>query len=249
MIPQVTRDDIRDGLRALGLKSADAVGVHSSLSSFGHVEGGADAVIDALLDVIGSDGTLVFPTYSNNRELIEVTQEEKALGVGLKIRMQPYKPATDGCWTGRIPETFLRRSGIVRGNHPAHSLAAIGRHQHLFAGRRWDALLDLDGFILLIGVGLVCCSAMHLAERKLVTLPERILARMKPPPELAERNRGVTLFFGPYPNFSRMEIPCRQAGIMREGTIGAAAVKLLRLRDLIDAYARALQDDPDRFYS
>ena len=58
----------------LGLKKGDIAGVHSSLSSFGYVEGGADAVIDALLKVVGEEGTVVMPTYSDNREEVERTQ-------------------------------------------------------------------------------------------------------------------------------------------------------------------------------
>ena len=44
----VSKDDIKAGLLWLGLKKGDTVGVHSSLNSFGYVEGGADAVIDVL---------------------------------------------------------------------------------------------------------------------------------------------------------------------------------------------------------
>lgn len=46
--PWVRKEDIKAGLMRLGLKKGDTVGVHSSLSSFGHVDGGADTVIDAL---------------------------------------------------------------------------------------------------------------------------------------------------------------------------------------------------------
>jgi aminoglycoside N3'-acetyltransferase len=46
-VRSVDKEDIKVGLRMLGLKKGDSVGVHSSLSSFGRVEGVADAVIDA----------------------------------------------------------------------------------------------------------------------------------------------------------------------------------------------------------
>jgi len=42
----VSKDDIEAGLRKLGLKEGDMVGVHSSLSSFGYVEGGPDTVVE-----------------------------------------------------------------------------------------------------------------------------------------------------------------------------------------------------------
>ena len=52
----VTRREILRGLRALGLGEGAAVLVHSSLSSFGHVEGGAGTVIDALIDAVHDPG-------------------------------------------------------------------------------------------------------------------------------------------------------------------------------------------------
>jgi len=54
----VTRADILAGLQSLGLPPGAKVLVHSSLRSRGHIEGGADAVIDALLDSVGTPGTV-----------------------------------------------------------------------------------------------------------------------------------------------------------------------------------------------
>ena len=71
----VTKEDIKKGLKRLGLKRGDIVGVHSSLSSFGYVEGGADAVIDALLETVGEEGTIMMPTYSANREDVERSEK------------------------------------------------------------------------------------------------------------------------------------------------------------------------------
>ncbi len=49
----IAKDDIKKGLTSVGLNHGNVVLVHSSLSSFGYVEGGADAVIDALLEIVG----------------------------------------------------------------------------------------------------------------------------------------------------------------------------------------------------
>src|SRR3954451_17966130 len=50
----VTRDEIAAGLRALGLSEGSTALVHTSLRAFGQVEGGAEAVCRALLDVCGT---------------------------------------------------------------------------------------------------------------------------------------------------------------------------------------------------
>ncbi len=50
---KLTREDIERGLHRVGLSEGDVVEVHSSLSSFGYVDGGADTIIDALMSVVG----------------------------------------------------------------------------------------------------------------------------------------------------------------------------------------------------
>ena len=59
----MTKSDIVRDLRALGLRTGDAVLLHSSLSSIGRVEGGAGTVVDAFLEVLGDTGTLAVPAF------------------------------------------------------------------------------------------------------------------------------------------------------------------------------------------
>ena len=60
----VTMKTIADGLRQIGIQKGDVLLVHSSLKSLGRVAGGADTVINALIDTIGPEGTLVMPAAS-----------------------------------------------------------------------------------------------------------------------------------------------------------------------------------------
>ncbi|MFC1715499.1 AAC(3) family N-acetyltransferase [Candidatus Poribacteria bacterium] len=244
----VTKEDIVAGLQKLGLKKGDNIGVHSSLGAFGYVEGGADAVVDALLETVGSEGNVVVPAYSSNIESLERTPEDIESGVTWKYRVLPYDPETDSCWTGAIPDAFWRRKEAVRSAHVSHSLAAIGPEaEELCQG--WDRLLESDGHILILGVHLGCCSSMHLAEKG-IQLPQHIVDRMTPPPELAKKYKeaNIGFGFGPYPDFALMEEPAKEHGIMKMTEIGEATVKLLRLRELIDLYADYLRRDPDMFY-
>jgi aminoglycoside 3-N-acetyltransferase len=61
-----TRENLVSDLGAIGLVAGDTVLVHSSLSAIGYVVGGAQAVVLALLDVLGTEGTLVAPTHSGD---------------------------------------------------------------------------------------------------------------------------------------------------------------------------------------
>jgi len=263
----VTKEDIKQGLRRLGLGEGHIVGVHSSLSSFGWVKGGADAVIDALLETVGRTGSVVMPTYSTNREKVPLTPDEEASGITWKYRLLPFTPDKDSCWTGRIPDTFWRREEAIRSTHPTHSLAAIGRQANELV-QGWHKVMEANGYILLLGVTLACCTAMHLAEER-VQLPEFILKKLTPPEELRQKYPSpVTTLswlvgswkeesswkqewhigFGPYPDFLLMEGPCQQRGIMKLDKIGEAIIRLIDLRELIDLYAEYLDKYPEVFY-
>jgi len=74
-------------------------------------EGGADAVIDALLDAVGSGGTVSVPTHTFR---------------DVNARQPVFDYRTTPCCVGRVPETFRRRPDALRSLHPTHSCAAIG---------------------------------------------------------------------------------------------------------------------------
>lgn len=256
--PMVSKEDIKKGLRKLGLKKGDIIGIHSSLGSFGYVEGGADAVIDALLEIIGKEGTIVMPTHSANLLEIERSPEEKAMGVAWLYKILPYDPKTTPCTTGIIPETFRKRKGTLRSENPVHSLAAKGSKAKEIVEadssrkdvlENWQKLLELGGYILLIGVGLSNCTAMHLAERR-VQFPKHILEKITPPRRFVEKypEKEWEWDFGPYPDFARMEEPCLKHGIMKTTKVGGATFKLVRLRGLVDLYTEYLGRNPDLFY-
>jgi len=252
----VSKDEIKAGLRKLGLESGDTVGVHSSLSSFGYVDEGANTVIDALLEVVGENGTIVMPTYSANLAKVERSPKEIEMGVLWIYRILPYDPKETPCTTGAIAETFRKRKGVLRSRHHVFSLSAFGPHAQeiIDAGHKdsragWKKLLELEGYILLLGVGLGNCSAMHLAEER-VTLPKHISDKVTAPKWFVERYppNEWEWDFGPYPDFTKLEKPCIQRGIMKTIKVGKAALKLAKLRELIDLYAEYLETNPDLFY-
>lgn len=115
----VTRDDIVAALRRAGLREGDLVLLHSALSPLGHVEGGPDAVIDAVRTVIGKDGTLLVPTFSRS----EVNVDGSAFR---SKKFRPYHPVKSRPWVGRVPTRFLQYESVLRSAHPTHSVAGFG---------------------------------------------------------------------------------------------------------------------------
>ena len=98
----LTKREIAQHLKALGVQPAMTLMVHSSLSALGQVEGGADAVIDALLEVIGPQGTLLMPTHParDGRTFDRPAPAER-------LRREPWRcrPVGDGL-------LVFRRSGV-----------------------------------------------------------------------------------------------------------------------------------------
>jgi len=245
----VNKEDIKADLRKLGLKKGDSVGAHSSLRSFGRVKGGADAVIDALLEIVGEKGNIVMSTHSANLVEVQRTPEEIAMGVSWLFKIAPYDPEKTPVRTGIIPETFRKRKDVIRSSHPSNSVAAWGpKARDLSEG--WHKLLELDGYLLLIGVGLDRCTAMHLAEKR-ARFPEHILKKITPPKWLVEKypEDQWEWDFGPYPDFAKLTKPCLEHGIMKTVKVGESTLRLVKLKELIDLYVEYLEKDPDLFYS
>ena len=161
-------------LRALGLQAGDTVLVHSSLSSLGYVEGGADTVIDALLAAIAPGGTLAMPTFAGGRMLDYVQS-----GVVFDVRTTPSH-------TGKITEVFRQREGVLRSLHPTHSVAALGPnakrltegHERcpvaLGPGSPFVRLIELGGKILCLGVEISYITSYHAFEDLTPDFPEPV---------------------------------------------------------------------------
>ncbi|HUS17377.1 MAG TPA: AAC(3) family N-acetyltransferase [Chloroflexia bacterium] len=156
------------GFRALGVQAGDHVVAHTALSSFGQVTGGPNAVIAALLDVLGPAGTLMVPTATWRSCYV------RAPGWPVPAGVVPYDPATTPCDAdmGIVPETLRGRTGALRSPHPLISVAAVGALAPALTGehpiddplRPYRVLAAHGGRILLLGVDHTRNTTVHAAE-------------------------------------------------------------------------------------
>lgn len=148
-------------LISLGLRRDMIVMVHSSLGRVGRTEGGPIAVIEALLEVLGPDGTLVMPAESP--QLSDLAS------------LEVFDPKTTATTMGAIPEAFRSYPGTHRSSHPLVSVCANGRRARAITaehalelcegrGTPFEKLYELDGWTLLLGVGFNRCTSLHYAE-------------------------------------------------------------------------------------
>ncbi len=109
----VSQQDLEDGFRSIGLKKGMYVEVHSSLSSFGHVEGGAPAVIAALKNVVTPGGAIIMTAFPFSRRL---EPDEQDLKMNISVKMRILDPASEERTDmGLIADTFKRDPEVVLG--------------------------------------------------------------------------------------------------------------------------------------
>lgn len=182
----LTISSLAEKLRTLGLQEGQCVLLHSSLSRLGWVVGGAVAVIEALLRVLGPGGTLMVPTHtSDNSEPSH--WENPPVPSAWWPQIRTHLPAFDRSLTpsrgmGRIAETLRTWPGSLRSDHPVGSFAALGPAATQLISDRLTVptglaqifgetsplarLYDLDGWVLLLGVGHDSNTSLHLAEHR-----------------------------------------------------------------------------------
>lgn len=175
----ITRKSFAEELRLLGVEKGMTVIVHSSLSSLGWVCGGPVAIIQALQDVLTTEGTLIMPAHTSN-----VSDPEEwgnpaipeSWWASVREEMPAFDPAmTPTYFMGQIAETFRSFPGVKRSNHPRYSFAAWGNHRNrIIHNHSLDygmghksplgAIYQLGGHVLMIGTGYGQNTSMHLGE-------------------------------------------------------------------------------------
>ncbi|MFX1378526.1 MAG: aminoglycoside N(3)-acetyltransferase [Promethearchaeota archaeon] len=170
---------LKNDFKALGVKPGSVIIMHSSLSKIGWTAGGPVAVIEAITQILTSEGTLIMPTFSGDNSDPSFWNNPpvpKSWWDIIRDEMPPYHPIkTPTRGVGVIAEIFRNWPNVFRSNHPMSSFAAWGKHAGLIT-RNHELLadlgensplariFDLDGLILLIGVSHENNSSLHLAE-------------------------------------------------------------------------------------
>ena len=246
-LPVVDRREIETGLRSLGLPCGAVVLTHSSLRSLGNVIGGADAVIDAIMEVIGPKGTLVVPTLT-------FEGFEKA-GRRFDARTQPSE-------SGLVTEKLRLRREARRSLHPLSSAAALGADAESITAHHEDTpcgpgspyweVWRREGHTLFIGVEFACNSLFHVAEE--VAAPAYLTYDFES--DVAVTDCGGNVRAGSYRRYAcgrlgivrylgKLGQVYVNAGVVRTTPIGAASVRLVPAKDNVQLAVDVLRRNPE----
>ncbi len=176
----VNQADISRGIEALQIGKLP-VCIHASLGSFGYVEGGADAILDAFLE---AGCTVVVPSFNYANELptppdrrLERNGWDEADDLYTDDEtLSPYDPSSNRITAadmGAIPTALINRPNRRRGAHPIDSFSGIGPLSADIIGRQTPrnvygpvrACGEGGGYVLLMGVRLDRMTLLHTAEQ------------------------------------------------------------------------------------
>ncbi|MBD3292863.1 MAG: hypothetical protein GF393_08075 [Armatimonadia bacterium] len=231
----LTKQDIVEELRALGVGPGMTIMVHSSLSALGHVEGGAETLIEALIEAVGRDGTVAMPAMPGGG-VFDIETSESSVGA--------------------VTEAFRTWPGVKRSFHPSHSACAIGpRAEFLLedtldhptaigAESPWGRLARLpEAHVLLLGVDQDRNTLLHHPEEVVRAPYLSTIEREYVDEDGNVQTKTIEHFPGPHRDFIGLEPIIRESGAMRIGKVGNAVARLMHAMTTDEAVTAALRRD------
>ncbi len=247
----LTASEIKTSLRELGVQAGDVVLVQSAMRTMGYVEGGAKSVVDALLELLEPNGTLVVPTFAFAHEA-----EEDPI----------VDPAADHSEMGIITETARLYPDARRSTAFRHSVAAFGRRSQVLAENApelspfdlrssFGVMAALNTQVILLGVTYSSSTSHHFAEfvcevpyrqatsrsAKVRQLNGKVVEQEMT--DYQPKSEGGSYYGSRGPDFNRLGQMLEDRGLVDTAFIGNAAARRFAMRDLLDlAQTEATKD-------
>ena len=219
----MTKQEIIAGLREMGLKNGDKVLLHSSLFSLGKVEGGPDAAIDAFLEVLGSEGTLLVPVFG-------------ALGIITETLKKRPDAVISSAPVGTLAAIGKDAELLCKDHWKADT--AHGENTP------FTRLIDMDGYVCLMGCDQDRNTSLHGVEALLQLPYLKSATATFTAPEGETITKTWKYYPGPHRDFIGIDRYFREAGVMKISRIGNSQVRLIKSRDLFEIGLALGAEDP-----
>ena len=246
----VTKQEIVNALKTVGLSAGDTVMVHTSLRKMGYVCGGAQTIIESLIEVVGEEGTIMMPTQSwknlDPETGVHWDADESEWDI-IRENWPAYdKNITPTNTMGAVAEMFRSWPGSLRSDHPARSVSAWGKHasylvenhdlSNIFGeGSPIAKLYELNGKVLLLGVGYDKNTSLHLADVRAEYPGKHNCVEHSAVMEEGKRVwKAYETLFVDGEDFKEIGEAFEKTCAFASGQIGDAVIKLMEQRVLVD---------------
>jgi aminoglycoside 3-N-acetyltransferase len=244
--------DLVPELRSLGVQPGQDLLVHSSLRSVGPLADGAATLLDALREAAGPAATIVVPTFtpgnsgSSDMFRAAIRDLDRAAVARFLASMPGFeRQSTASQGMGGLAEHVRTCREAARSAHPQTSFAAIGARAlectevhdldcHLGDRSPLGWLWRMEAAVLLLGVDYDKCTAFHLAEYRLSADPPTRAYHFFTHPRDARQPGELWDVDLDETDFAELGERIDQQGFVSKGQVGAAACRLLPLRQAVD---------------
>ena len=237
----VTKEMLKSALIDLGIEKGMILEVHSSLSSFGELEGGAETVIDVLKEIVTEEGSIFMPALRLSREL-PLSEEDKNLGITVKIKVLPSD--ADKTAMGIIADIFRKQPDTYTGADTI-STSGWGKHGKEAVISGLDYPIHNGGKALMLGVDIYKLTAMHYVEG---ITPDDINKKFEPTDEINRKYPPNEWFMEaghpPVKAWYKIQEMAYEKGLIRETAIGDCKVMFFDIWSVISLYENELKRNP-----
>ena len=237
----VTKEDFKKALTDLGITKGMTLEVHSSLSSFGELEGGAMTVIDTLKELVTEEGSIFMPALRLSKEL-PLTDEDKKLGITVKIKILPRDEERTAM--GLVADTFRKLPDTYTGTDVI-STSGWGKHGKEALTGGLDYAIHNGGKALLLGVDIYKLTAMHYMEG---ATPKDISERFAPTEEINKLYPPDQWFMEaghpPVKAWYTIQKMAYEKGLIKEAQIGSCKAMFLDIWSVVSIYENELKNNP-----
>lgn len=237
----VTRQELKRALMDLGIEKGMTLEVHSALSSFGHLEGGAATVIDTLQELVTSEGSIFMPALRLSNEL-PLSEDDVRMGITVKIKV--LESDCERTAMGIVADTFRKRTDTYTGVDVI-STSGWGKHGKEALTSGLDYPIHNGGKALLLGVDIYKLTAMHYVED---ITPEAINKQFMPSDEINAKYPKDQWFMEaghpPVKAWYKIQEEAYKRGLIKEIMIGSCKAMFFDIWDVVSIYEEELKRDP-----
>lgn len=237
----ITKNELKNALIELGITKGMILEVHSSLSSFGELEGGAMTVIDTLKELVTEEGSIFMPALRLSKEL-PLTDEDKKLGITVKIKILPRDEERTAM--GLVADTFRKLPDTYTGS-AVISTSGWGKHGKEALTGGLDYAIHNGGKALLLGVDIYKLTAMHYMEG---ATPKDINERFAPTEEINKVYPPDQWFMEaghpPVKAWYTIQKMAYEKGLIKESQIGGCKAMFFDIWDVVSIYEHELKTNP-----
>lgn len=186
----IHKQDIKNMLEQLGVQKGMLLIVDVDSTHIGYLNGGVQAMIEALMECVGYEGTIVVPAFTPQYKDPACQENKPPRQFWKDIREQalPFdRKLSEPSNADAFISQFLRNEAVLRSNHPLYSFAAWGKYAKLICDKHplhfalgkdspLGKIYEMNGYCVLLGCEYEACTMFHMAEYQDDIFPVKLVS-------------------------------------------------------------------------